>query len=652
MSSSNPLGCSLISKRYCLKVFDNFRQRKQVRDLLRDASPSAYDRIPSLVNEISKVSKPLWDDREKARILRCVRQQSTALIQRLGDVPDECRAFQELCDRCRTATVEGMQDAIKAMALRTLDSVRQTLDTLFFSTAKQPRKVCVVLELSDASEFEFPANHDHVQRWVNAALMKVEAEARGTTGYRVDAFGFPANGSGETFPAVDFPRIGSIPLRAMNSESPCQKRYGRADADSFCVGESMRQRMKDCLEWLSKPEREGRTWRDISGACGYTRREGKKAPVAGVVFAYPSHLDRDPPQLAGLFGLGPGDSDPDGSTFAATAARVIAALDGIVKEHPDVKVRILALAKADKARAKLLVSRQYQARQVVQGATEWQEGCRNVPMVRLDLGTEKTPTWTSLLVPFPGELVASLNTIWVKEGTNAEVSHGLAIGDGISLLLDTGMASQGLVLRSLQLAIVRSTPLLLALGHADHRGDGSFKWNKGNMRYAKQANLVPSILGLLLYKLGFRKGAYMHTAMFLVGQMMSLADTLHKEYCRHVRASRKDATGSGDKAETQGSDSSGLPRQLIGNAAMAVALENPTAGLARLSERILIYQSWANTASGDTGYAGWALAEYREISKKLGPMVLPDRCTDADKAQMLLGYLSRIGSENEVTSNG
>ena len=25
MSSSNPLGCSLISKRYCLKVFDNFR---------------------------------------------------------------------------------------------------------------------------------------------------------------------------------------------------------------------------------------------------------------------------------------------------------------------------------------------------------------------------------------------------------------------------------------------------------------------------------------------------------------------------------------------------------------------------------------------------------------------------------------------------
>jgi hypothetical protein len=200
----------------------------------------------------------------------------------------------------------------------------------------------------------------------------------------------------------------------------------------------------------------------------------------------------------------------------------------------------------------------------------------------------------------------------------------------------------------LNITAKNTTTLLLALGHATHRNDGFFTWNKNTKPYVKHANLLPCILGLLLNKLGHRKGDYMHTAPFLVGQMMSLADTLHKEYCLKVRASRKD--NNADEKE-KGSSTSGLPRQLIGNAAMSIAMDNPTAGLARLSERILIYQSWANTASGDIGYAGWALGEFRRISEEIGKMALPERCTDADKAQILLGYLSRIGDSQKVETN-
>ena len=131
----------------------------------------------------------------------------------------------------------------------------------------------------------------------------------------------------------------------------------------------------------------------------------------------------------------------------------------------------------------------------------------------------------------------------------------------------------------------------------------------------------------------------MHTAPFLVGQMMSLADTLHKEYCKHVRADKGGASETGDK-------SAGLPRQLIGNAAMAVAMANPVAGLSRLGERILIYQSWANTTQ-DNGLGGWALKEYRRIGAELGEMTLPQHCGDTDRAEMLLGYLSRIDEPRE-----
>jgi hypothetical protein len=122
----------------------------------------------------------------------------------------------------------------------------------------------------------------------------------------------------------------------------------------------------------------------------------------------------------------------------------------------------------------------------------------------------------------------------------------------------------------------------------------------------------------------------MHAAPFLVGQMLALADTLHKEYCQHVR--KKDT-----------------PPQLIGNTIMPVALESPAAGLARLSERIPIYQAWANTVSGDSvGLAKWALQQLGKAAGELGELVLPEHCDDAAKAQMLLGYLARPDSKGSA----
>ena len=116
----------------------------------------------------------------------------------------------------------------------------------------------------------------------------------------------------------------------------------------------------------------------------------------------------------------------------------------------------------------------------------------------------------------------------------------------------------------------------------------------------------------------------MHSAPFLVGRTLALADTLHKEYCRHVRKNQ-------------------IPPQLLGNAIMQVALENPVSGLARLSARIGPYQAWANTADGEgVGLAKWTLAQLGRVTEELGSIPLAAKRDNVARAQILLGYLARV----------
>ena len=110
---------------------------------------------------------------------------------------------------------------------------------------------------------------------------------------------------------------------------------------------------------------------------------------------------------------------------------------------------------------------------------------------------------------------------------------------------------------------------------------------------------------------------------YLIGRLMSLADEFHRNYCKRERDGE-------------------FPRQFIGNALMPMALENPTAGLARLAERLTLYQRVADTGLRDEAGA---------VSRAIVKDSLPPRCSDAEKAQMLLGYLARPSGEGltEIT---
>jgi hypothetical protein len=189
--------------------------------------------------------------------------------------------------------------------------------------------------------------------------------------------------------------------------------------------------------------------------------------------------------------------------------------------------------------------------------------------------------------------------------------------------------------------VKNSTPLLLGYAHERQKGSKDYKLpGKGWIRKANkdkgfkavhQVNLLPSIIGLLLFKLNIHKEDYMKNAPFLVGRFLAFVDTLHKEYCKNVRGDEK---GQG-----------GIPNQLIGNAMMRTALGNPERAMSQLSDRLPVYQGWASTRG--TALSRWTLKKMGEITTELSKFEWPERMRDAEKAQLLLGYLAREKKEEE-----
>ena len=125
----------------------------------------------------------------------------------------------------------------------------------------------------------------------------------------------------------------------------------------------------------------------------------------------------------------------------------------------------------------------------------------------------------------------------------------------------------------------------------------------------------------------------MTSPAFDIGQLLKLADILHKDYCVVVR------NGS-------------LPPSLIGNAAMSCALDNPQSALADLAARMRIYIGWAKTATTPNDdrekcrigvhEARKTLRRFEDVAARLNESELPQRCDNAMKAEMLLGYLAKV----------
>jgi hypothetical protein len=474
--------------------------------------------------------------------------------------------------------------------------------------------VCL-LELADWTEMS--ANHEAVWHAVNRVLLAAQQSVLngtppvGVESYPADAFGDRSPLTNEVMPELNLPSLGPVKLRSNSANKPCQTRYGMTEGASFPVGREGRLSMASSLRWLRKPEREGKTFRDLTGFTGSLKREGGKTkPRGAILFAYPDPLPDHPPAIAAVIAR-TGQRSPTAADarFEAAAELVVSQLDTLRTERPQTTVRMFVLVKRDKARTKLLLSRQLSADRIIQAVRDWRVAAANIPPVFVRQPDEdKRLRWARCDdAPFPAEVARCLNRVWQRGGERAESVAVFDFGAALTLLLEDGHLLADTAGEALRLAVSQWVPLLLAMGQAAClRRPCEFSQD--------EQCLLPVILGLLLFKLGQRKEDYMKAMPYWLGRLMAIADKLHRNYCDRERDGQ-------------------IPKgPLLGNAAISACLENPRAGLAELAHRIPLYQRVAGVELS---------TEVAEIVRHIDADHLPNRTTDEHKAQMLLGYLTR-----------
>ncbi len=536
----------------------------------------------------------------------CLGKIPQELKRRCGQVPDDFVALKNLFERVDSAW--GNDDgctkfiqALKNYIWTKIESDKNESYLLPILVSSKSENISVFLDVPDWKDY--PVAHKDTNSFINGRLLQTEC----IDGYQAenktdDAFGRGRSGHEGKLPEVKLPVIGGVKLRAMTSESPCQFRYGTIDAASFRIGADSRKRVKGAIEWLGSPDREGETW---------GRADGKE-----LIFAYPAMLHKPPPKLVAC--LGAHKADDSEARFAKYAEEVVDCLRGLSPSLKDVELRVFSLRKMDKARTKVVFHRNYSAQRLADAAKEWQQGCDNIPDVRMKAwGKEKGEiTCVQCEIPFPLQIAECLNRVWKLDGTSKCEVKSIPKSTGIELLLDESTAFHH-VPHLLAVALQNGKGLFLSLGNSLHR-DEVIKLNGFN----KHEQLMPAILGLLLWKIGIGKEIYMNNSPYLVGRMLKLADELHAVYCKEVRKNN-------------------LPPQLLGNALMVAALDSPTQALAQLALRIAPYLGWARTNSTDSaGLSRYFLKEFGLVESKLRDKALPTRLDDAARAQLLLGYIS------------
>ena len=578
---------------------------------------------------------------ELDKVEKCLTTIPQQLRAILDEPPQSCRAIGELIARSQKTSADKFFNQLRGWLERQIQidpaNAGKWFDLLFLHSAKKAGKACLVLEVADRSAFDPdpPANHKDVLEWINQRLhahdaVEVKPKRKwAAVALSQDAYAGTAERLNDKFPKLNLPVLGEVKLRAMNKEATCQFRYGVAESESFPVGSVSRKKMHQALDWIADPDRRGKTWCDVSSL------SGKK----GLLFAYPSRLPEIAPELAGLIVGFQDDADPDGARFEACAARVTTSLTELVRkqphEAPTTEVRVFVLIKPDGFRTKVLSSGRYSVERLLTSANEWMACGRNTPTILIrQFGANQgdKPVWAEPFIPYPAEVVSCLNTAWERDRTETRAVQvpGFGIGDGLGLLLEDGVVLKAIAARAIRTLITNSLSLVLALGHANRQG----LVHPMGKKYGKQAILLPSIFGLLLAKLGRLKGDFMKGQPFLVGRLLSLADQLHVEYCLDERKGQ-------------------IPTQLFGSALMSTALEQPEKALALLCQRIPPYKNWATRLqAGDrVGLTKFLLGEMGRLCNQLKECGVPKATDDADKAEMLLGYLAATEKAKEPNNS-
>lgn len=441
---------------------------------------------------------------------------------------------------------------------------------------------------------------------LNAVLLNADADEEcimenGIT----DAFGISFMPIEEPMPEVKLAGGFDVKLRTMFKEQHCQTRYGRIENASYPISPAMRKKLQAALNWLGSSEQKDLTWINI----------GKNE----ILFAYPYEICRGEGIISPIRMFKRQENTE--STFKKQAERFILELKQFREPGTDShaeNIQIFILRKIDKARTKIVYACLTNAFELEQCSEEWAMGCGdNLP--KFSFGTPK--------VPFPLDAADILNRIWKQDGTlvsnkfEAYPKHY-----GMKLLMEREMSTQ----KDLHNLVQGAAAFGAYLSRLSMENLQDPIWWKVKDMLA--------LLGLLLYRKSIRKEQYMEDYPYLYGQLLKAFDELHALYCIVERDGE-------------------LPLQLAGGSVFQAASDAPVRTLDLLGQRMSPYLMWAKSyrtkkveeKNKESWRAGWLLLLCEKIALKLHIHWKQEiRFTDAEKAQLFIGYLAAFPKKEQM----
>lgn len=495
-------------------------------------------------------------------------------------------------------------------------NVALALRMLFFYEGGN-ENISVVLDTFDLEYNDYTTIGSRFTNGFNKALLSADSETKKLTGVPdTDAFGIAFSPLEEPMPTVKLPAGFSATLRTMFRGQPCQKRYNRIENASYPISPAKRAELKSALEWISAPENERITW--IS--------TGKDEAL----FVYPSRLRKQSISYTAIFNR---EKDADGkeALFTAEAKRFTQHITNLREYDPEYcpdMIQVFFLRKLDKARTKVVYSRNTSPQEIIRRSTLWVDASENLPLFHF--GKPDTP--------FPMQIASILNRSWRQDGSLVSDKYrAVQSYHGLEMFFDP---EEGKSEHDLQIIVRGCEDLAIYAG-----------------RYLCIHNLLMplktllclkeslAVMGMLLYWMGSGKDRYMNEFPYLLGQLLKVSDSLHELYCVAVRKQ--------------------IPAQLVGGSMYSAAAESPQRCIAQLGQRMMPYLNWArtnkdvripkdkdNSDSKEGPTSAYYLHLYAQVANKLKPVMSEQvRFSDAEKAQLFIGYMASFPKKDNQNNN-
>lgn len=600
-----------------IKVIARVREKPMELSL---ANLRAYCANDNWTGKSEQISRCL--NKSAADLLHCLEGAGCPpdnIVSKLIGIADsyaDAAAFRQAIEACVFTYLEQKREVATALGM---------LFHIGKEDATDPQKDCgslsVVLDYSEWQEYGNPIASETTTQWINQQLIiydRAQKESAAING--VDAFGAPYGKIDEPMPNVSVNGFGmsGLTLRSMFREQHCQERYGTFDSKSYPIAAGNRADTKKALEWIADDGNRDVTW--------------VKAESNEIVFAYTFKMTH---------GLNPasilmGQREPGAEAVEMRFLKRLEDFSRVFRSLPPQNIpkhiRIFSIRKMDKARSKVVYTRNCDPKRFIECAEVWRQGCQNLPA--MPFGEIETP--------FPLDFYRIANTVWKRNGESAagkEKVKRIKYYEGMNLLLDE--PSEPNILHYLNVLLNNWAGLFAYAGN-------NLTTHKNNYIPRAELNQSLAVIALLLYKGGYKKEDYMENTAYLVGQLLKVSDDLHAMYCKVVR--------EGD-----------VPPQLAGNSVFIAASDTPVRALAQLSLRMCPYIAWAeqyrtkgiNYDDNDPKMKGnkdkeswrahWFLNLYNNIATRLQPLLSDGtRFGEFEKAQLFLGYLASYPKREEV----